>query len=131
MIIFGAGYIAVEYNHFFNAVDTDVTIIRRNPQFLPQEDLEVFHLALQKLRKRINIQINHEVMEAHQTSNGITVKVRNRSTGSFIEFSGEILLAADRIINSDLLKPGKIGVDMDKRGFIKVNQYLQTSKESI
>lgn len=132
MIIVGGGYIAAEYGHFFDAVGTDITILGRNPQFLPQEDPEVSQLALQELRKRFNIQTNHEVLEANQTPNGITVKARNRSTGSIVEFSGEtLLLAAGRIPNSDLLKPEKTGVDTDKQGYIKVNQYLQTSKESI
>ncbi|MFQ6126741.1 MAG: dihydrolipoyl dehydrogenase, partial [Candidatus Heimdallarchaeota archaeon] len=132
MIIVGGGYIAAEYGHFFDAVGTDVTILGRNPQFLPQEDPEVSQLALQELRKRFNIQTNYEVLEALQSPEGILVKARNRFIGNIEKFSGEtLLLATGRVPNSDLLKPEITGVDIDKRGFIKVNQYLQTSKEGI
>ncbi len=38
MVIVGGGYIAAEYGHFFSAMGTDVTVVGRNPQFLPQEE---------------------------------------------------------------------------------------------
>jgi dihydrolipoamide dehydrogenase len=58
--------------------------------------------------------------------------VRNRDDGSLKEFSAKSLLVAiGRIPNSDILKPEKTGVDLDKRGFIKVNEYLETRKKNI
>jgi dihydrolipoamide dehydrogenase len=47
-------------------------------------------------------------------------------------FSAEtLLLAAGRVPNSDLLKPEKTGVNLDKRGYVKVNEFLETSKKNI
>lgn len=132
MIIVGGGYIAAEYGHFFEAVGTKVTILGRNPQFVPQEDPEVSQLLLQEFGKRVTIRTNHEVLEARQNSNGITVNARNRGTGTISDFTAEtLLLAAGRIPNSDLLIPEKTGVKTDKRGFVVVNEYFQTSKEHI
>jgi len=132
MIIVGGGYIAAEYGHFFDAVGTEITILGRNPQFVPQEDPEVSQLLLQEFGKRVTIRTNHEVLEAKQASNGITVKAQNRATGKHAEFTAEtLLLAAGRIPYSDVLKPEKTGVKTDKRGYIIVNEYLQTTKKNI
>ncbi|MFX1548370.1 MAG: FAD-dependent oxidoreductase, partial [Promethearchaeota archaeon] len=45
LLIIGGGYIAAEYGHFFSSMGSKVTIIGRNPQFLPQEEPEVSLLA--------------------------------------------------------------------------------------
>jgi dihydrolipoamide dehydrogenase len=55
LIIIGGGYIAAEYGHFFSAMGSKVTIIGRNPQFLPQEEPEVSVLAKKELSKHMQI----------------------------------------------------------------------------
>jgi len=41
------------------------------------------------------------------------------------------MIAAGRIPNSDILKPEKTGVELDDRGFVKANEFLETSKKNI
>src|SRR5207253_2556073 len=61
--IVGGGYIAAEFGHFFASMGSKVTIIRRNPQFVPEEEPEVSALAKKVLSRHINIITNHEVKE--------------------------------------------------------------------
>jgi dihydrolipoamide dehydrogenase len=68
--IVGGGYIAAEYSHFLSAMGSKVTIIGRNPQFLPQEEPEVSALAKEELGKHMTILTNHEVMQAGKTPGG-------------------------------------------------------------
>jgi dihydrolipoamide dehydrogenase len=132
LVIIGGGYIAAEYGHFFSALGTKVTIVQRGLRILPEEEPEISELLKQEMAKRMEIYTNYEAVEAHENGNATTVTAKNRETGQPKEFTGEALLvAAGRVPNSDLLKPEKTGVELDKRGYIKVDEYLETGKKNI
>jgi len=133
MAIVGGGYIAAEYGHFFSAMGSKVTIIGRNPQFLKQEEPEVSALAKRELEKHMTILTNHEVREAEETSMGKKKLVAvNRENGEkAVITADEILIATGRGPNSDVLHPEKAGIETDKRGWIIVDEYLETSQPNI
>jgi dihydrolipoamide dehydrogenase len=132
LVIIGGGYIAAEYGHFFSALGTKVTIVQRGLRILPEEEPEISELLKQEMAKRMEIYTNYEAVEARENGNATTVTAKNRETGQPKEFTGEALLvAAGRVPNSDLLKPEKTGVELDKRGYIKVDEYLETGKKNI
>ncbi len=132
MVIIGGGYIAAEYGHFFSSLGTAVTIIQRSSRMLPGEEPEISELLTEEMGKRMKIFTNHEAIEVRENENLKTVVARNLSDGQAKEFSGEaLLLAVGRVPNSDLLKPEKTGVELDKNGYIKVNEYLETRKKNI
>jgi len=131
--IVGGGYIAAEYGHFFSAMGSKVTIIGRNPQFLKQEEPEVSALAKKELEKHMTILTNHEVREAEKTSTGkkrlVAVNRENGETETIT--ADEILIATGRGPNTDVLHPERGGIETDKRGWITVNEYLETSQPNI
>jgi dihydrolipoamide dehydrogenase len=129
----GGGYIAAEYGHFFSAMGSKVTIIGRNPQFLKQEEPEVSALAKRELEKHMTILTNHEVREAEKTSMGKKRLVAvNRENGEkAVITADEILIATGRGPNTDVLHPERGGLETDKRGWITVNEYMETSQPNI
>ena len=132
ILIIGGGYIGVEYGHFFSGIGTKTTIIQRPFKIVPDEEPEISDLLKRELEQRMEIHTGLEVMEAKQDGNVKTLVARNREGGSLREFSADALMvAAGRVPNSDLLKPEKTGVHMDERGYVKVNEYLETSKKNI
>jgi mycothione reductase len=132
MVIIGGGYIAAEYSHFFSSMGTKITIVQRSPRLVPEEEPEISDLLKEEMDKRMAIFTNYEAVEAEEKNGIKTVKARNRETGNLKEFSAEaLLIAAGRVPNSDLLKPEKTGVELDKRGYVKVNEYLETGKRNI
>ena len=57
---------------------------------------------------------------------------RNRDDGNLEAFPAEtLLIAAGRVPNSDILRPERTGVELDKRGYVKVNEYLETRQKNI
>ena len=133
LAIVGGGYIAAEYGHFFSAMGSQVYIIGRNPQFLPNEEPEVSALAKSKLEKYLKIYTNYEVLGLEKTLTGKKkVTGLNRSTGKKgVLTVDEILMATGRASNSDILKPEKGGIETDNHGWIKVNEYLETSQSNV
>jgi mycothione reductase len=132
LVIVGGGYIAAEFAHFFSAIGTKVTILGRNPRLLPQEEPEISELLKKKMSRYCQVYTDHEAVRA-EIKNGLkTVIATNREDGQTYEFSGrEILIAAGRRSNSDILKPENTGVETDERGWIKTDSYLRTTKEGI
>jgi dihydrolipoamide dehydrogenase len=107
--ILGGGYIAAEYGHFFSAMGSEVTIIGRNPQFLPQEEPEVSQLAEREMSRHMRILTNHEVMEVAASASGKKeILSKDGEQGSERKISSdEVLVAVGRASNSDIL----IGMD--------------------
>jgi dihydrolipoamide dehydrogenase len=133
LAIVGGGYIAAEYGHFFSAMGSKVTILGRNPQFLKQEEPEVSALAKRAFGRHMTILTNHEVRAADRApSGGKRLIAVNRENGEKIEVTAdEVLVATGRSPNTDLLHPEEAGIATDKRGWILVNELLETSQPNI
>jgi dihydrolipoamide dehydrogenase len=131
--ILGGGYIAAEYGHFFSAMGSEVTIIGRNPQFLPDEEPEISALAKRELQKHMTIITNHEVRETEKIEKGKKrIIAVNRENEQRLEVKAEeILVATGRGPNTDLLHPEKGGIKTDQEGWIVVDEYLQTTQPNV
>jgi dihydrolipoamide dehydrogenase len=132
IIIVGGGYIGVEYGHFFAGMGIKTTIIQRMPKLIPEEEPEVSDLLKLELEKRVEIYTNYEAVETRQEPDGVVLTTKNRVDGTIKEFKAErLMIATGRVSNADILKPEKTGVTLDQRGYIQVNEFLETSKKNI
>jgi mycothione reductase len=132
IIIIGGGYIGMEYGHFFSAIGTKTTIIQRPTRLLPEEEPEISDLLKTEMGKRMEIFTGYEAIETRKEGSLKMLIAKNRHDGSLKEFSAEaIMVATGRISNAVALKPEKTGVQLDERGFIRVDDYLETSKKNI
>ena len=132
LIIIGGGYIAAEFAHFFSAMGTNITIIQRGERLLKEEEPEISDLLERKLKKRMDIHANTEAIEAGKMDTGCTITARDKKSGETVKFHGErVLVAAGRKSNADLLKVENTGVETDEKGYIKVDDFFETSKKNI
>ncbi|TRO48389.1 dihydrolipoyl dehydrogenase, partial [Candidatus Bathyarchaeota archaeon] len=107
-------------------------IIGRNIQFLPKEEPEISAIARKELEKHLTILTNFEVIEAQKTSKGKMLIAKNRENLERKKIiAEEILIATGRRSNSDILRPELGGIKTDKRGFISVDDYLETSQSGV
>ena len=117
IVIIGGGYIAAEYGHFLATMGSKVTIVGRNPQFVPKEEPEISELLKRELSRYMTIVTGHEVVEVERRNGLKRVIAVNRETKETVSFEAEeILVAAGRRSNADLLKPEKTGVKTDPKG---------------
>ncbi|MDD1746236.1 MAG: dihydrolipoyl dehydrogenase [Methanomassiliicoccales archaeon] len=132
LAILGGGYKACEFAHFFTAFGTQVTIIGRNPALLPREEPEVSALVLKKMSELSEVHVNHELIEAKRTSDGKSLTYKDRATGKeSVLMADEILVATGVQSNADLLQVSRTGVQLDERGYVLVNEYLETNVSGI
>jgi dihydrolipoamide dehydrogenase len=131
MIIAGGGFIAAEMAHFFSAMGVDVTIISRSPRLLKNAEPEVSDTLTQALRSRMSVQTGLEVTEVREKGGfkEVTTTDKAGTTQTFMVES--LFIAAGLRSNADLLKPERTGVQLDEKGYIKVNEFYETSKPRI
>jgi len=132
LIIIGGGYIAVEFGHFFAAMGTEVTILEMADRLVLSEEPEISDLLKSELSKRMGVYTNALAEEVKESENGIVVVTKDINTGKIREFAAKsILIAVGRRSNADILKVENTGVETDKKGFIMVNEYLETNRKNI
>jgi len=132
LIIIGGGYIAVEYGHFFAAMGTRVTMLEMADRLVLAEDPEIADVLKKELSRRMDVYTDVRAEEVKENGRGITVIAMDAKSNVGKEFTAQrILVAVGRRSNADLLKVENTGVEVDKRGFIKVNEYLETTKKNI
>jgi dihydrolipoamide dehydrogenase len=130
--VIGGGYIAAELGHFLAAMGSRVTVLGRNLQFLPAEEPEVSEVLRRELGRYMTILTNVEVREVRRERGLKKLVAFERKTGDKTEvLSHEILVATGRGPTSDILHPERGGVQTDEHGWIKVDEYLQTTSPNV
>jgi dihydrolipoamide dehydrogenase len=132
LIIIGGGYVAVEYGHFFAAIGTKVTILEMDDRLVPAEEPEISALLKEELSKRMDVFTGIQVEEVKENGGNVTVTGRETKGDKRREFKARrVLAAAGRRSNADQLDPKKSGVEVNKGGFIKVDEYMETTRKNI
>ncbi|MBI4333098.1 MAG: dihydrolipoyl dehydrogenase [Chloroflexi bacterium] len=132
LIIIGGGYIAVEYGHFFAAMGSRVTMLEMADRLVTAEEPELSDLLKKALGKRLEIHTGVEALSVARQKDGVTVTVRDRKSGQQQDFTAAaLMMAVGRRSNADTLNVDKAGVELDKRGFVRVDEYLETTRKNI
>jgi dihydrolipoamide dehydrogenase len=132
VIIVGGGFVAVEFAHFFSTMGSEVTVVSRSPRLLKESEPEISELLEQSMRRRMRVETGFEVVEVSMRGETKDVVAANPRTGERIQASAKsLMIAAGRRSNADLLKPEMTGVKLDERGYVRVNEFLETSKGRI
>jgi pyruvate/2-oxoglutarate dehydrogenase complex dihydrolipoamide dehydrogenase (E3) component len=128
LLVLGGGYIGVEFSQMFRRFGSRVTVVQAGPQLLREEDGDVAAEVLKILREDgIDILLN---ARAQEVKPGIALTVAIDGKTQTVEGS-HLLLATGRVPNTDALKPAAGGVEIDQRGFIRVNDRLETSAPGV
>ena len=132
LIIIGGGVIAAEFAHIFSAMGTEVIILEMLPLLITTEEPEISQFLEQNFKKHMTVYVNYKAIKAKGKKKMKSIIAQNMDTGKEIEVSAEeILIATGRRSNADLLKVEKTGVEVDEKGWIKTNLYLETNKKNI
>ena len=130
LIVLGGGFIATELGHVFQALGSKVTIVNRGHWLLQAEDEDVSHRFTEVADERFDLVLGTTVERVYRTDTGIGLQVVCDAGPRIIE--GDVLLvAAGRIPNSDELRVGAGGIDIDQMGNVVVDQYGRTSAPGV
>jgi dihydrolipoamide dehydrogenase len=130
LTIIGGGYIAAELAHFFGALGTEVNIIHRRDLMLREEDTDVSRRFTEVYQRRFNMVLDAKVEGVSHQNGEITVEVTTPDGNQSIK-SDTLLMATGRVPNTDILEVAKTGVEVNERGYIGTDEYLQTNVPGI
>lgn len=132
LIIVGGSYIGLEFGQMFKRFGSRVTIIERGNSIISKEDKDVSDTIMTFLSQEgIDFRLGANCLGARNNEQGgITASV-NCEVGEPEVHGSHLLLAVGRRPNSDKLNLDATGIKVDQRGYILVNDYLETTVDGI
>ena len=130
LAIVGGGCIAAELAHFFGSLGTEITIIHRRPLMLREEDQQVSQQFTEVYERKFNMLLNAQVSRVSRNGDGLMLDVS--VDGRMEEVAADaVLFATGRVPNTDLLEVANTGVEVDDKGFVKTDEFLETAVPGI
>jgi dihydrolipoamide dehydrogenase len=131
MVVIGAGVIGVELASVYNRLGTDVTIIEMLDRVCPTMDFAASKMLLQLLKKQgLKFHLSAKLLKGTKNSNNVDLEVE--IDGKPQKFSADVVLVAvGRRPYSQGLGLDKIGIAVDKRGFLPVDGNFRTQHANI
>jgi dihydrolipoamide dehydrogenase len=132
LIIVGGGAVGVEFAYYFNAYGSLVTMVEMLPHLLPNEDEEVsVELERNFLKQGIKF-LTSARFEKLETSDGAAMMTVTSAKGETVTLDGDKVLVAVGVRgNVENIGLEKAGVATDPRGFIEINEKMQTNAPNV
>lgn len=133
LAVIGGGVIGLELGSVWNRLGAEVTVIEFLDGILPGMDGEVRKTAQKLLEKQgINFKLSTKVTAAKKTKSSVTLTMEPAAGGDAEELKADVcLVSIGRRPYTDDLGLAEVGVEMDPRGFVKVDHDLQTNVAGI
>ncbi|GAC1427673.1 MAG: mercuric reductase [Ktedonobacteraceae bacterium] len=132
LLIIGGGYIGLEFGQMFRRFGSKVTIVQRGKQLLAREDPDIAE-EVAKILREDGIEVLLETSTSHVTkdANGAIQLVVKTLDGERTLRGSHLLAGTGRTPNTDKLNLDATGVQVDKKGYIQVNDTLETNVPGI
>ena len=133
LLVLGGGYVGLEFGQMFRRLGSQVTIVQRGSQLLAREDPDIATEVAKILREDgVDVLLQTSAVRVGPASDGhIQLTVRAQDGKERILKGSHLLAAAGRKPNSDMLNLAAAGVLTDARGYIQVNDRLETNQPGI
>ena len=130
LLIIGGSYIGLEFGQMFRRFGSKVTILDTSPRFLPKEDEDIA-AEMRKILEDEGITIYTDAKaELIKKTTQVSVRAFINKEVKYLQCS-HVLVAAGRIPNTGMLHLDAAGVKTNERGYIIVNDKMETSAKGI
>jgi pyruvate/2-oxoglutarate dehydrogenase complex dihydrolipoamide dehydrogenase (E3) component len=134
LIVLGGGYVGLEFAQAFRRFGSRVTIVQRDAQLLPREDTDVAEAVTAIMRDDgIDVIRAAEAIRVERTDGGVRLFWRpHAADGDETAVDGtRLLVATGRVPNTGDLGLDAAGVETDPRGYVRVNERLETTAQGV
>lgn len=132
LLVVGGGYIGLEMGTVYAALGTKVTVVEMLDGLLPGVDRDLVAPLSKRLEKAfVSILLSTRVVEMKEEKNGLRVKFEGAQAPAEPQVYEKVLVSVGRKPNSQIAGLEKTRVEVDRRGFIKVDLQRRTAEPSI
>ncbi len=132
LLVIGGGYVGLEFGQMFRRFGSKVTIVQRNKQLLPIEDQDVAEAVAEILREDgVDVLLGTDTRAVDARGSEQIVLTVNTGGKEQTISGSHLLVATGRSPNTSYLNPEASGISLDKRGFVPVNDQLETNVPGI
>jgi dihydrolipoamide dehydrogenase len=131
MVVIGAGYIGLELGTVYAKLGSEVSIVEFLPEVAPNLDPEVGKALIRQLKKlKVELYLSHRA-ESFEPGEPSTVVARGPKDEELRLEADVVMMSVGRLPNVEGLGLEQAGVATDEKGFIEVNEKMQTSTPGI
>lgn len=128
LVVIGAGYIGLEMGSVWRRLGSKVTVVEYLDRILPGMDGEIAKDALKLFKKQgFEFRLGSKVTSARRDGEGVRIDIEGQESLS----ADRVLLAAGRTPNTEGLNLAAVGIETDRRGFVRVDEHYRTSVAGI
>ncbi|MBI4558338.1 MAG: dihydrolipoyl dehydrogenase [Candidatus Hydrogenedentes bacterium] len=132
MLIVGGGYIGLELGIVYASLRTQVTVVEMTPSLLPGTDSDLVKILAKRVQTMIHaILLNTKVVDMKEVKGGIRVKFEGPGLKTPEQNFEKVLVCVGRKPNSSGLSLNSTKVEVDKHGFVKVDEQRRTTDPKI
>jgi dihydrolipoamide dehydrogenase len=129
--VIGAGVIGLELGSVWRRLGSEVTVLEALEQFLPMADQSIAKEAQRHFKKQgLDIKLGAKVSSAAVSGNAVEVRYTDAQGEHTIQFDKLVVAVGRRPFTAGLLAEGT-GVELDERGFIKVDEHCRTGVNGV
>ncbi len=129
--IVGSGFIACELAFFFSAVGVETKLLIRSENILNKEDEEIIEIFKKQFGKVVDIEYNTSIKETKYDNKKFDLILENKDKTTKKHTCDALLYAIGRESNADLLNLENTTIEFDKKGFIKRDEFFQTTAKGV
>jgi pyruvate/2-oxoglutarate dehydrogenase complex dihydrolipoamide dehydrogenase (E3) component len=128
LLVLGGGYVGLEFAQMFRRFGSEVAVVQRGPHLLAREDTDIAEAVAEILREDgVEVLLGTEAQSVRQDESGGIQLTVNGPDGEHALSGSHLLVAAGRPPNTDTLNLEAAGVETEGRGFVEVNERLETN----
>jgi pyruvate/2-oxoglutarate dehydrogenase complex dihydrolipoamide dehydrogenase (E3) component len=132
LVVVGGGYIGLEFGHLFQRLGAQVTVVQRGDRLLPREDPEVTQVLVDILKEDgMTIHLQSGLTGISSSNDELTLKIQSKDGKESSITASHVLFASGRRPNTDRIQISNTSIEVDKKGYVKTDDHLQTNVKGI
>ncbi len=127
LLIMGGGIIGLEMATVYHSLGSKIDVVEMFDQLIPAADKDMVKVYTKRIKDKFNLMLETKVTAVEAKEDGIYVSMEGKSAPAQAERYDPVLVAIGRVPNGKLLDAEKAGLEVDERGFIRVDKQMRTN----
>lgn len=127
LLVMGGGIIGLEMATVYHALGSEIDVVEMFDQVIPAADKDVVKVFTKRISSHFNLMLETKVIAVEAKKDGVYVSMEGKKAPSEAQRYDAVLVAIGRMPNGKLLNAVQAGVEVDDRGFIRVDKQMRTN----